>query len=73
MAPTNTGLVYSTSSPYIQSEFVYPLTKLLKKYALRPHPASKHPETPYNGVTLACSRDQEAVCDSLLLFFENDT
>jgi len=32
-----------------------------QKYALRPHPGSFYPEVPYNGVSLACTRDQEAV------------
>ncbi|KAF8230932.1 alpha/beta-hydrolase [Tricholoma matsutake] len=33
---------------------------LFVKYAIKPHPSSTYVETPYNGVTLACSRDQEA-------------
>jgi hypothetical protein len=32
-----------------------------QKYAIKPHPGSTCTETPYSGVTLACSRDQEAV------------
>jgi len=34
--------------------------ELYVKYALRPHPGSYHPESPYNGVSLACTRDTEA-------------
>jgi len=33
----------------------------LQKYALRPHPGSYDTQTPYNGLTLACTRDHEAV------------
>jgi len=35
------------------------ILELFVKYALRRHPGS-YSETPYNGVTLACTRDQEA-------------
>ncbi|KAF5343699.1 hypothetical protein D9757_013885 [Collybiopsis confluens] len=30
------------------------------KHGIRPHPGSYYPENPYLGVTLACTRDQEA-------------
>ncbi|KAK0191651.1 hypothetical protein F5146DRAFT_1103580 [Armillaria mellea] len=30
------------------------------RHAIRPHPASYHVENPYNGFSLACTRDQEA-------------
>jgi len=33
---------------------------LFVEYAIKPHPGSTSPETPYHGVTLACTRDQEA-------------
>jgi len=33
---------------------------LYVKHALKPHPGSYHPEAPYNGVSLACTRDTEA-------------
>jgi hypothetical protein len=39
----------------------------LQKYAIKPHPGSHCEETPYLGVTLACSRDQEAVRRPVLL------
>jgi hypothetical protein len=33
---------------------------LYVKHALRPHPGSRFNDVPYTGVTLACTRDQEA-------------
>lgn len=33
----------------------------MKKHGLRPHPACKWTDAPFNGVTLACTREQEAV------------
>ncbi|GLB33185.1 putative alpha/beta hydrolase family protein [Lyophyllum shimeji] len=36
------------------------ITELFVKYAIVPHPGSYEKETPYLGVTLACTRDQEA-------------
>lgn len=47
-------------------KFVLNLTEgLQQKYALRPHPGSYSETSPYNGVTLACTRDQEAVSISI--------
>ncbi|KDQ62330.1 hypothetical protein JAAARDRAFT_149140 [Jaapia argillacea MUCL 33604] len=34
--------------------------ELFVEFALRSHPGSDHEFTPYNGVTLACTREQEA-------------
>ncbi|KAF5371493.1 hypothetical protein D9615_009604 [Tricholomella constricta] len=36
------------------------ITDLFVKHAIVPHPGSYEEETPYLGVTLACTRDQEA-------------
>ncbi|KAF9460939.1 Alpha/beta hydrolase fold-1 [Collybia nuda] len=36
------------------------ITDLFVNYAVKPHPGSYCKEAPYHGVTLACSRDQEA-------------
>ncbi|RDB20315.1 Abhydrolase domain-containing protein mpaH [Hypsizygus marmoreus] len=36
------------------------ITQLFVKFAIVPHPGSYIEETPYTGVTLACTRDQEA-------------
>lgn len=33
----------------------------LQKYGLRDHPTHTHEVSPFDGVTLACTRDQEAV------------
>ena len=37
----------------------------MQEHALRSHPGSRFPDSPYNGVTLACTRDQEAVGSTL--------
>jgi len=36
------------------------ILELFVEHALRRHPGSYYSETPYNGVTLACTREQEA-------------
>lgn len=36
-----------------------------QKYGLRTHPGAKFRDTPYEGVTLCCSRDEEAVSQLL--------
>lgn len=36
------------------------IQQLFIQHAIRPHPASYHVENPYNGFSLACTRDQEA-------------
>ncbi|KAG5637908.1 hypothetical protein H0H81_002736 [Sphagnurus paluster] len=36
------------------------ITELFVQHAVVPHPGSYEKETPYTGVTLACTRDQEA-------------
>ncbi|KAI5116764.1 hypothetical protein M0805_004981 [Coniferiporia weirii] len=37
------------------------MLEVFVKYGLRTHPGARFTDTPYNGVTLCCSREQEAV------------
>ena len=43
----------------------------LQKYGLRDHPTRTHEVSPFDGVTLACTRDQEAVSHYLTLVSPN--
>lgn len=38
----------------------------MQKYGLRDHPTHTHEVSPFDGVTLACTRDQEAVSQCLM-------